>query len=187
MRRLRNLLIVVVLAGLGLFVGPAMPACACSCAEAVSPEEAAERSDAVFVGVVKKIDRPWGLIRSSTDPVTVTIDVTEVHKGDVPATVKVVTEADGASCGYEFVDGGRYLVFASGKVADLRTGLCDGNRNLASESNPFTDGHAPRVGEPESGWGLPFGFGAAAAGLAVAGVGVWWWRRRPAGAPVSDA
>jgi hypothetical protein len=64
----------------------------------------------VFAGVVRDLDRPAAA--GSGDPVVVTFAVSEVYKGEVSATMRVLTPADGAVCGYQFVEGNRYLVHA---------------------------------------------------------------------------
>lgn len=182
MRGFLRALTVTAVVGLGALVGPSSPACACSCAGPVSPEQAAEQVDAVFVGVVRKIDRPWRLFGSSADPVWVTVDVSEVHKGDLPATVRVATASESASCGYEFVEGRRYLIFARGGADELSTGLCDGNRDLAYESDPFSPGRPPRPVDSRSDspgpWLIPTVMGLAGIGLLGLRWAVWWSRFR---------
>jgi len=178
MTRLWGVLSVATLVGLGVLVGPAAPACACSCAGPVGPAEAADRSTAVFSGTVRDVDRPWGLMTSSADPVAVTIEVAEVYKGEVPAEVVVSTAAESPSCGYHFEVGGRYLVFADGALDDLRTGLCSGNRDLASVSNPFGGGGPPATGGVGSGWPAAGTYAGLVAGGALALVLIfWWWPR----------
>ena len=57
---------------------------------------------------------------SSADPVTVEFDVIRVWKGPLRETLTVKTERMGISCGYEFKEGRRYIVYAY----DGYTGLC---------------------------------------------------------------
>ncbi|GAA0427700.1 hypothetical protein Aca07nite_35190 [Actinoplanes capillaceus] len=98
----------------------ARPAWACSCASGFDPLEQAETA---FVGVVQEVD--GGLWGSRVD---VRFAVESVLKGDVDDSVTVATEKDEASCGYRFVEGGRYRVYATGD----RTNSCDGNELLAT-------------------------------------------------------
>jgi hypothetical protein len=175
MRFLRNALVVLALAGVGLLIAPATPACACSCAEATL-EEYRGYADVVFVGVVTKIDRPlFGL--SSADPVGVTLQVSDVYQGRAQATTRVTTAMDGASCGYAFEEGRRYLVFAQAGQDGLSTGLCAGNRDLAREANPFTGGGGLPLPDPPSGWNPLWAVAAVVAAMATVAVLVWWLRR----------
>ena len=98
------------------------PAHACSCASSGSPKEAMAEADAVFFGRVTAktvLSRHDGSL-SSADPVTVEFDVIRVWKGPAQETVTVETERMGISCGYEFREGRRYIVYAY----DGYTGLC---------------------------------------------------------------
>lgn len=167
---------VLVLATLGVFVGPAAPACACSCAGGTE-SEAFAGADSVFVGVVAKVAEPWPSL-SSADPVTVTFTVTEVFKATIPADVRVLTVSDGASCGYDFEPGARYLVFARADGDVWRTGLCDGNRVLtAQESVVLPGGHAPgpAIGGPD--WSTTALIALIAVLVVAGGTGLWWRRR----------
>jgi hypothetical protein len=188
----RWLVVVCLLAGAGV-LATAAPACACSCA-LVTPEEAFANADAVFVGVVEEIDEPWrGMFYSSADPVTVTFAVSDVYKGAVPANARLVTERDGASCGYEFAHGGRYLVHVHVRTdGEWRTSLCSGNSVLAQSgpvpatalptevvrSGPYRPG--PAIDYPRD-WPLPLVlFGGLGALIAVGGALLLRRRRRHA-------
>ena len=97
------------------------PASACSCIE-LTPAEAFERADAVFVGEVtafKVRSGIWG--QSSIDPTTVVFSVNEVWKGPRQESITIRTARSEVSCGFEFAIGLRYLVYAR----DGQTGLCD--------------------------------------------------------------
>ncbi|MBO3741981.1 hypothetical protein [Actinoplanes flavus] len=98
----------------------ARPAWACSCATGFDPLEQAETA---FVGVVQEVDGDLWDAR-----VDVRFTVESVLKGDLGDTVTLATEKDEASCGYTFVEGGRYRVYAN----DDRTNSCDGNELLAT-------------------------------------------------------
>jgi hypothetical protein len=180
MRWLRGGFTVLVLATMGVFVGPVRPACACSCAM-VTSEESLDQAEMAFVGVVTRIDRPvFG--GYTGQPLKVTLAVSEVYKGRdvVTERFEVTTASDGAACGYDFVEGRRYLVFASTWEGTVNTGLCSGNRDLALESNPYASGSFPRPGGP-SGWWTTTATVAASAGIVAVlslGIALWFWRRR---------
>jgi len=185
MRWVRGGVTVLVLATAGVFLGPVAPACACSCAE-VTPENSLAESEMAFVGVVTKIDRPL-VFMNSGQPVQVTLAVSEVYKGSVSERFVVTTASDGAACGYDFVEGGRYVVLASTWEGTVNTGLCSGNRNLAVVSNPYSSGSAPLPGGPAERWTTTT-IAAVAAGVVTAlaiGAALWfWWRRRTPTRPV---
>ncbi|MEU4621161.1 hypothetical protein AB0G04_14430 [Actinoplanes sp. NPDC023801] len=105
----------------------ARPAWACSCADNPDP---LGRSETAFVGVAEDVDGSW-----SGNEVEVRFAVESILKGDAGASVTLITMKDSASCGYGFVEGGRYRVFASGG----ETNLCDGNE-LLSSGHPTGDG-----------------------------------------------
>jgi len=50
--------------------------------------------------------------------------VSETLKGEAKGRVGVTTGADSATCGFPFVVGHRYLVFARAGLGTLRTSLC---------------------------------------------------------------
>ncbi|MEV5891494.1 hypothetical protein [Nonomuraea fuscirosea] len=70
-----------------------------------------------------------------------------IYKGAPNAEFEVFTRAQGAACGYEFVKGARYLVFARSRDSGLSTTLCSGNRLLPAGDHPlrFSD-HAQGMG-----------------------------------------
>lgn len=105
----------------------------CSCA-AVSVPTAQNWSTAVFSGTVTKIDRPAGILwQSSADPMQVTFAVSESWKGSAYEVLTVETAQSEASCGYSFVGGETYLVYArSGGKQTLRTELCSRTALLAA-------------------------------------------------------
>lgn len=99
------------------------PAHACLCAPSGSPTEALAEADAVFAGEVVAIRAlghpPYRL--SSADPVEVEFRVSRVWKGPRRERLTVETEFSGASCGYEFKKGRKYIVYT---WQGTRTGLC---------------------------------------------------------------
>ena len=99
------------------------PAHACLCASSGSPREAMAEADSVFFGRVTSLtvhSRRDGSI-SSADPVTVEFDVIRVWKGPLRETLTVETERMGISCGYEFKESRRYIVYT---WDGNRTGRC---------------------------------------------------------------
>lgn len=121
-----------------VFVAPD-PASACSCAvpTGVSKKELARQelsdSDAVFTGEVTGIGLPPSGT-TSTEPMTVTLRVSEEWKGAAGETVDVRTAASEVSCGFPFSEGVSYLVFASEgtrNAGGLEVGLCGSTRPLS--------------------------------------------------------
>lgn len=87
---------------------------ACSCVIPPSPLESMEKSTAVFEGTVTSMKKSSKPVQSSGDPMYVTF-LTGAHwKGDVGEQVTVSTAQSSASCGFEFKEGERYLVYARG-------------------------------------------------------------------------
>lgn len=98
---------------------------ACSCVSPFpSPQESLEKSAAVFAGKVTNIDIPNEIIISSTDPVAVTFNVSEIWKGPDYRTLVVTTARDGVSCGYSFKQGEEYIVYAYEEEDKLSTNIC---------------------------------------------------------------
>ena len=103
------------------------PAHACTCASSGSPKEALAEADAVFAGRVVALHTPGSSFRSgewvisSADLVTVEFKVNRVWKGPRRETLTVETERLGMSCGFEFKEGRKYIVYA---WDGSRTGLC---------------------------------------------------------------
>ncbi|MGE7828048.1 hypothetical protein [Paenibacillus sp. NPDC093718] len=121
---------------------------ACSCAGPPTVEEGLERSAAVFAGKVTKLVGPKAkLVMSSADPIHVTLEVTEVWKGELTGMTQLTTAVSSASCGYDqFAVGSEFLVFASAESGQLRTGMCDGTKLLSTAGQELTelgDGYPP--------------------------------------------
>lgn len=132
MRRRTAMLMLSLLLGGWLFGSSPAPAHACSCASVPPPETALRESDAVFSGIVLSVrETRAGVVRSSADPVEVTFRVTEVWKGVGTDRVTVRTAASTASCGFGFVEGMPYIVYARETNLGLSTGLCTRTADLA--------------------------------------------------------
>jgi hypothetical protein len=122
-----GLLLMVVFA-----VSPAQQAYACSCIPPAPPLESMANSDAVFSGKVMRIDADEAPIMSSADPVKVVFDVSRVWKGAEEGAIALSTARESASCGYNFVVGEEYLVYANTSETGLTTGLCSRTMPLSS-------------------------------------------------------
>jgi hypothetical protein len=132
MRRVLGTMLVLLAGGLAGLVGPAAPACACSCVP-VTEAEAYARASTVFAARLVRVSDPVDG-QSSVDPVTMVFAVDSVYKGKVTTLQEVVTPMSSASCGMAATVGERYLVHArpgEDTGAPLQTTLCDGNRPLS--------------------------------------------------------
>jgi LPXTG-motif cell wall-anchored protein len=155
--------------------------------------KAAERATVVFSGEVVNMESS-GSAFSSAAPVRVELDVSRVWKGPAYETLTVETARSGASCGYDFDEGRRYLVYAdksslpeSGNSESLQVGLCDATRPipetgasaLLGESGTIPDTENPNPPGSQAGV-LPETGGAslAAIGLASLGIGAVFLVRR---------
>lgn len=132
MRRSMIMIAMLLLYGGWMFGSSPAPAHACSCAEIPAPETALQRSAAVFSGIVLSVrELNNSRIRSSADPVEVTFRVTEVWKGVDSDRLTLRTAASTASCGFGFVKGMPYIVYAQDTPNGLTTGLCTRTADLA--------------------------------------------------------
>jgi HEAT repeat protein len=108
-------------------------AAACTCSPPPEPLAALAKADAVFSGtaVGRRDPQEGAEIHSSMDPIDYVFATTRVWKGDFGDTVVVRTARSSASCGYSFVLGEEYLVYASRRRDDpelLGTSLCTRTR-----------------------------------------------------------
>ncbi len=108
---------------------------ACSCAESGSVQENKSRSDAVFEGTAASVKpSSLSLFGSPAKAVKASFHVNEVWKGHVAPSIEVLTAGSGETCGYEFQEGERYLVYATATGNSLEVSLCSGTI-LTSEAN----------------------------------------------------
>ena len=113
-------LLVVLFLGLAM-LAHAAEAHACSCIQ-LTPSEGLTSSHVVFSGEVTKIAKNEATRFGGLE---VTLRVKDVWKGEPRETMKVHTAASGAACGYPFVEGETYLVYAISDEADpMRVSLC---------------------------------------------------------------
>jgi hypothetical protein len=126
---------VVMLAVLAVILLPA-PAAACSCMQSGPPCQALFASDAVFVGTVKGIDvRKDRMINDRAyERRIVSIAIDGPSRGVQASTIEVWTGMGNGDCGFKFVEGQRYVVYAY-RAPDgaLGTGICSRTR-LYSEA-----------------------------------------------------
>ncbi|GAA1657297.1 hypothetical protein GCM10009733_063720 [Nonomuraea maheshkhaliensis] len=174
--------------------GPATAASGCSCA-IPKPRQQVSGATAVFSATVTdvRVDEP--VLNGGS--VTASLRADHVYKGTPTAEFKVITKAEGPACGYKFVEGARYLVFARSRGSELSTSLCSGNRRLPTGDQPLrlsdrTQGMRPLTPELITALGTPVRVEAASppapdrtgvmviAALAGAVVlaGIAWARRR---------
>ena len=111
---------------------------ACSCAVSASPLEAMEQSAAVFEGTVVSIKEKFKIMQSSADPVRVTFQVGARWKGEMGEKVTVTTALSGASCGFEFTKGERYIVYAGGEEGEGKGGTAKLTVSLCSRTAMFS-------------------------------------------------
>ncbi|NRQ39588.1 hypothetical protein HII36_48335 [Nonomuraea sp. NN258] len=191
----RVLVVLALAAALVAVPADSAAAAACSCAR-TTPQERVERAAAVFSATATRVTEHWKLMDGGH--VTAVLRADHVYKGEAAAEFEVSTRAQGAACGYRFLQGARYLVFAVREGSGLRTTLCSGNRRLpdgpdgglgplpadlvAALGAPTTPAPGAGAARPAAEWngGALLIGGLAAALLLAAALVVWWWRRRRA-------
>ena len=97
---------------------------ACTCSPPPPPKQALQEAAAVFLGTVTEIGP---LARNGKDPfmMPVTFRVVETWKGSNAVSRIVYTGHGGGDCGYRFVVGSNYLVYAYQMSAtNLATSIC---------------------------------------------------------------
>ncbi len=90
---------------------------ACSCLQPGSALEEMGKSNAVFSGQVKET-------RFKEERIEVNFEVYEVWQGEMGPTVTFTTASDSAACGYPFVDGEEYLIYAGEYSGEFAVNLC---------------------------------------------------------------
>jgi len=184
---LRTVLAAIV-AATGLVLAAPAPAFACSCVAADAPQFV-RWADVVVLGEVREITPPPESEQvGSADPVAYTVAADEVLKGDVGATVEVISARYGASCGLEGIEeGDDYVVFAAyqdigGEPTDeLWASLCGGTApasdSYVAEVEAVTGpGHPPEPDESPA--AVPESANSTSAPKSTAdsaGIPVWAW------------
>ena len=167
---------------------------ACSCVAPPPPKEALAKSEAVFAGRTVAVGGlpPGGY--TSDDPRIIEFKVDTVWKGSSYETLFITTDINEASCGFTFIEGREYIVYAWRDVDVL---LCSRTRFIENADEDLValgEGSTPESGTvspvpesrpshfPESGCELPFGYVSGRVDLASFGLAVplaWLlWRRR---------
>ncbi|MFD0587158.1 hypothetical protein ACFQZE_03995 [Paenibacillus sp. GCM10027627] len=124
-------LALIVLAG--MFLWSPKPVYACDCAIPTDVQEEKLNHDAVFEGTVAGYKKPGKLFNKSTaDKATWTFNVHQVWKGKVASTIAVKSALHSASCGYQFKEGDRYLVYARKTGDSLEVSLCSRTTLISS-------------------------------------------------------
>lgn len=100
---------------------------ACSCVAGITPEETYARADTVFIGTVQSVEERhlWG--RGSRE---IVFDVQTIWKGESISTLKIITGTGGGDCGFDFIEGETYFVYAGqggfyGNERTLETNMCN--------------------------------------------------------------
>ena len=101
---------------------------ACTCAQPVSVQEGLRQADAVFVGLVERFElRDSGRVA--------TFRVRRAWKGLEAHRIQVATGGGDGDCGYHFIAGVEYLVFAHRDASDaLRTSICTRTKQASGEA-----------------------------------------------------
>jgi len=146
----RLLLTALLVAGGLVFVVPGR-AMACSCSSPPPFEKAVKQADAVFVGEVASSDPVDGRRRFTgitvDGLVSYSFAVEEVVAGDVGSGVEVISHSSGATCGFPFQEGNRYVVFAYEGEGRLETNLCSRTEQI---NETVTFGGEIPVGETQA-------------------------------------
>ena len=131
------------------------PVYACSCVAPGTPLEELEQFSAVFAGrvvsVVHSYD-PEGRIVTPDDRSTIGFAVSSVWKGTVHEDMYITTPPTGGACGFTFVEGEEYIVYAYDSNYDdggYTTGICTRTGllgNAEEDLDAFGTGQAPLPG-----------------------------------------
>jgi hypothetical protein len=101
---------------------------ACTCAQPSSVQEGLKQADAVFLGLVERFE----LVGSGR---VATFRVRRVWKGPEASRIRVSTGGGDGDCGYHFIVGMEYLVFArQGAWNTLQTNICTRTKRASGEA-----------------------------------------------------
>jgi hypothetical protein len=131
----RKFLFTTCLVALGWLIGLSQTGYACTCEMPKLPCEEYWKRDAVFVGEVTAL-------KSARDAQgwqarLVTLTVTEAFRGVTGAEISLTTGMSGGDCGFGFLQGGQYLVYAyrNKQSGQLSASICSRTRKLAEAEN----------------------------------------------------
>ena len=125
---------------------------ACSCAQPGTPSEELEKFSAVFAGRVVSIRHSFDRDAASVSPedrTTVGFEVSAVWKGTVYEDMYITTPPTGGSCGFTFVEGEEYIVYAHDSAYgddSYTVGICSRTALLGQAQEDIDvlgEGHAP--------------------------------------------
>ena len=137
------------------FLGNTGQVHACKCAEPGSPSDELRKFSAVFAGRVVSIQHsfdPDAESYSSEDRTTVRFEVSTVWKGTVHEDMYVTTPPTGGSCGFAFIEGEDYIVYAYDNAYDddgYTVGICSRTallRQAQADIDALGEGQAPQAG-----------------------------------------
>ena len=132
MRILRLTLVALFCSGMLVTLGVG-PALACSCAYTQTRDFVAMADEIVAGTLSREEDPPKNQHMSSGDPITYTLGVDRIYRGDFGAEVVFGSAVSGASCGLEgMVVDRRYVVFLNTDGADRTASLCGGTAPATS-------------------------------------------------------
>ncbi len=137
------------------FLGSAGQVFACKCAAPGSPTEELEKFEAVFAGKVFLVRHSYGPDAKTVTPAdrtTVGINVSTVWKGAVHEVMYITTPPTGGSCGFTFVEGEEYVVYASDSAYgddSYTASICSRTALLSAaqaDLDALGEGEAPQTG-----------------------------------------
>ena len=128
---------------------------ACKCVVPGSPSEELQKFSAAFAGRVVSVQHSYDPDADSVsreDRTTVRFKVSTVWKGVVHEDMYVTTPPTGGSCGFAFVEGEHYIVYAYDSHYDdggYSVGICSRTALLQqaqADLEALGNGHAPQAG-----------------------------------------
>ena len=137
------------------FLGDPGQVHACKCAQLGTPSEELEKFSAVFAGRVVSIQHSYDPKAASVSPddrTTVGFEVSAVWKGTVHEDMYITTPPTGGSCGFTFVEGEEYIVYAyDSAYADggYTVGICSRTAVLSQAQDDIDalgEGNSPQAG-----------------------------------------
>ena len=135
------------------FLGNLGQVYACKCAQPGTPSEELEEFSAVFAGRVVSVQHSYEPNATSVSPedrTTVGFEVNAVWKGLVREEIDITTPPTGGSCGFNFIEGEEYIVYAyDSGYADggYTVGICSRTALLdqaQADIDALGEGNAPR-------------------------------------------